>query len=86
MVARGTIVGRAQIGAVEMIDSGHVRVAINNQVFNDGSAVASEIISGIHRALPVFSNPFVRALPVADQRFDQIDVSLEAGGDPPSSC
>ena len=73
LVARGTIVGRAQIGAVEMIDRGHVRVAIGDQVFNDGSAVASKIISGIHRALPVFPNPFVRALPVAGQCFDQIE-------------
>ena len=80
--------GRAQIGAVQMIDSGHVRVAIYDQVFNDGSAVASKIISGIHRAFPVFPDPFVRALPVADQRFDQIEsvVALEAGGDPPGSC
>src|SRR6266576_484876 len=45
LVARGTIVGRAQIGAVQMIDSGHVRVAIDDQVFNDGGAVASKIIS-----------------------------------------
>jgi hypothetical protein len=73
LVACGTIVSRAQFGAVEMIDSGHVRVAIHDQVFNDGRAVAREIISGIHRALPVFPNPFVRALPVADQRFDQIE-------------
>src|SRR5205085_7440260 len=80
LVACGTIVSRAQVGAVEMIDSGHVRVAIDDQVFNDGRAVASEIISGIHRALPVFPNPFVRALPVADQRFDQIEtvVSLRS--------
>src|SRR5512133_3171099 len=72
--------GRAQIGTVQMIDRGHVRVAIDDQVLNDGSAVASEIISGIHRALPVFPNPFVRALPVADQGFDQIEtvVSLRS--------
>src|SRR6266550_2316377 len=80
LVACGTIVSRAQVGAVEMIDSGHVRVVIHDQVFNDGSAVASEIISGVHWALPVFSKPFVRALPVADQRFDQIEtvVSLRS--------
>src|SRR5213596_1759766 len=60
-------------GADQMIDRGHVRVAIDDQVFNDGSAVASKVIAGIHRALPVFPNPFVRALPVSDQRFDQIE-------------
>ena len=80
LVACGTIVSRAQVGAVEMIDSGHVRVVIHDQVFNDGRAVASEIISGIHRALPVFSDPFVRAFPVAGQRFDQLEciVSLRS--------
>src|SRR4029077_4798431 len=79
LVARGAIVGRAQIGAVQMINRGHVRVAVHDQVFNDGSAVASKIISGIHRALPVFPNPFVRALPVADQRFDQIECVVSLG-------
>lgn len=69
LVLRGAVMGHSKIASVQVINAGHHRRPVGDEILNDGGAVTGRVVRRIHRSnASARTTPFERAFPIAGER------------------